>query len=87
MEYIHNEENDIWGFPQKYKGIEFHPIKISDFLTKDLFYGIFCYPKEYIKEHIADENDVMKAEIKKAIKNGQQIHGAEITVNYNLQVK
>lgn len=50
MEYIYNEENDVWGFPQKYKGIEFYPIKISDFLTKELFYGIFCYPKEYIKE-------------------------------------
>lgn len=53
-------------------------LKITDFNS---------IPKEYIKEHIADESDVMKAEIKKAIKNGQQIHGAEITVNYNLQVK
>lgn len=50
MEYMYNEENDVWGFPQTYKGIEFHPIKLSDFLTEKLFYRIFGYPKEYIKE-------------------------------------
>jgi len=50
MEYTYNEKNDVWGFPQIYKGIEFHPIKLTDSLAEKLFYKIFCYPKDYIKE-------------------------------------
>ena len=50
MEYEYVEENDVWGFPQVYKNIKFYPIKLSDSFTEKLFYRIFCYPKEYIKE-------------------------------------
>lgn len=42
-------------------------------------------PKEYVKEKIEYSAD--KTNIKKAIKSGQEIKGAELVTNYNMQVK
>lgn len=42
-------------------------------------------PKEFIKTKIEESPD--KTAIKKAIDNGQEIKGAEIITNYNIQVK
>jgi hypothetical protein len=50
LKKIYNNSNDIWGYPQIYKSIEFCPIKIKDVSTLDLFYKIFQYPKNYISE-------------------------------------
>lgn len=47
---IYNEESDIWGHPQQYKGINIYPIKIQETKMKDLFYEIFCVPKRYIQD-------------------------------------
>lgn len=42
-------------------------------------------PNEYIKTETITKAD--KAEIKKAIKNGLEINGAELVTNYNMQIK
>lgn len=42
-------------------------------------------PKEYIKTKIEESPD--KTAIKKAIDNGEEIKGAKVVTNYNLQVK
>jgi hypothetical protein len=40
--------NDIFGYPQMYKGISLYPIKIKDTDMQNLFYQIFSHPKTYI---------------------------------------
>jgi len=42
-------------------------------------------PKQYIKEKIEISVDKMK--IKESIKNGEEVTGAEIETNFNLQIK
>jgi hypothetical protein len=50
FEKIYVHQNDIWGYPQVYKEIEFHPIRLHDAKAQDLFYRIFQYPKNFIGE-------------------------------------
>ncbi len=47
---IYISENDIWGEPQIYKNIKLYPIKISEIKYKNLFYELFCYPKNFIPD-------------------------------------
>ena len=42
-------------------------------------------PEEYIKTKIEKNPD--KVAIKNAIKNGENINGAKIVTNYNIQIK
>jgi hypothetical protein len=44
------EENDIFGYPQIFRGIEIYPIKVKDIHYQNLFYKLFCYPKQYIAD-------------------------------------
>jgi len=53
---IYRPENDIFGFPQTYKGIDFYPILMKDLKYQELFYKIFAHPKSYITNI-----DVLKA--------------------------
>lgn len=53
---IYRSENDIFGIPQTYKGVDFYPILIKDLKYQDLFYKIFAHPKSYIANV-----DVLKA--------------------------
>lgn len=41
----YDEINDAFGYPQKYKEIEFHPLLVKDLEYIKLFNGIFTYPK------------------------------------------
>ena len=45
---LYDERNDLWGFPQTYKGVQFYPILLKDTQVQKLFYHIFQYPKSYI---------------------------------------
>ena len=47
FEKIYKPDLDLWGLPQKYKGIDFYPIKLKDSETQQLFYDIFQFPKKY----------------------------------------
>lgn len=47
---IYVSDNDIWGHPQKYKEIEFYPLKISEAEYLELLYNVFAYPKNYIPD-------------------------------------
>lgn len=49
LKLFYNEESDIWGYPQEYKGIKLYPIKMKETKIKDLFYKILCVPKRYIQ--------------------------------------
>lgn len=40
--------NDIFGYPQSYRGIDFYPIKVKDVKFISSFYNIFTYPKHHI---------------------------------------
>lgn len=45
LKQIYNENNDIFGNPQKYKDIKFHPLLVKDLEYINLFNIIFTYPK------------------------------------------
>ena len=47
---IYDPINDLWGNPQTYKNIDFHPLKVKDIKYKTLFYKLFAQPKNYIRE-------------------------------------
>ena len=42
---IYNKSSDTWGLPQKYKNIEFYPLKISEDKYIRLFNKLFSYPQ------------------------------------------
>jgi hypothetical protein len=50
LQKIYDPDNDIWGLPQTYKNINFHPLKIKETKYKKLFYKLFCQPKSYIAD-------------------------------------
>lgn len=54
------EDNDIWGKPQIYRGVEFYPIIVSDTKTRDLFYKYVCMPKN----HFTDINIIRMSYLK-----------------------
>jgi len=41
-------QNDICGYPQKYKTLDLHPLMLRDFDMQDIFYKVFAYPKNYV---------------------------------------
>lgn len=47
---IYDEINDIWGMPQKFKDIEFYPLKLVDTKLRKSFHMLFAYPKNYIPD-------------------------------------
>lgn len=47
---FYEPENDIWGEPQTYKGLNFYPIKITEAKLKELFFQLICIPKRYIQD-------------------------------------
>jgi hypothetical protein len=47
---FYKKDNDIWGFPQEYKGIEILPIKKKDRKTAEIMYRLFMCPKTYIAD-------------------------------------
>jgi len=46
----YDKNNDLWGLPQNYKGINLHPLKLKDAKYYNLFYRLFAYPKNSIKD-------------------------------------
>jgi hypothetical protein len=44
----YKEENDVFGMPQNYRGIDLYPLKVSDFEYIRLFYELFAYPQKPI---------------------------------------
>ena len=46
VKLIYNENADIFGNPQKYKGVEFYPLLVKDLEYINLFNVIFTYPKK-----------------------------------------
>lgn len=44
-------------------------------------------PSEFIKDKLLTEDDVMKAELKKLLKNGEKIEGVKLVEKLNMQVK
>ena len=48
LKKTYDEGNDIFGYPQVYKGIELYPIKIRDVKYQHTFYQMFTHPKNYI---------------------------------------
>lgn len=47
---FYKRENDVWGYPQEYKGISIYPIKIKDLKQTRQFYRLFACPKNYIAD-------------------------------------
>jgi hypothetical protein len=47
---IYKEMNDVWGKPQTYRGIQFHPINLVDSEYLDMMYRYFAQPKNYIQD-------------------------------------
>jgi len=45
FDQIYKKNADVWGLPQSYKGIKFHPLKISDEIQINEFNKLFSYPK------------------------------------------
>ena len=43
---IYNPANDIFGYPQNYKNVEFYPLLVKDLEYIGLFNIIFTYPKQ-----------------------------------------
>ena len=60
LKNFYNEDNDIWGKPQKYRGVDFYPIVISDTRTRELFYRYICLPKN----HFTDINIIRMSYLK-----------------------
>lgn len=50
LERIYRHENDTFGFPQTYKGIDFYPIRIKDNKMRMLFSRFMSIPKNYIPD-------------------------------------
>jgi len=50
VDSIYKKDNDIFGLPQIYKGIEFHPVKIKEVEIKNKLYMLFFNPKNYIPD-------------------------------------
>ena len=48
LKKLYVQENDIFGLPQEYKGFLLNPILLKDTKYQELFYKIFCHPKNYI---------------------------------------
>lgn len=57
---FYEREKDIFGDPQTYRTIDFHPIKLKDSKAKNLFYKIFQIPKSYIKEESIEKMSYLK---------------------------
>lgn len=57
---FYNEDNDIWGRPQNYRGVDFYPIIVSDTKTRELFYKYVCMPKN----HFTDINIIRMSYLK-----------------------
>lgn len=47
---LYRRDNDIWGYPQEYKGISIYPLKIKDIKQTKTFYRLFTCPKSYIAD-------------------------------------
>jgi hypothetical protein len=47
---FYKRDNDIWGYPQEYKGISFYPLKVKDTKETKTFYRLFTCPKTYIAD-------------------------------------
>jgi len=50
VEQIYDRNNDLWGEPQVYQGVNIHPIKLKDMKYHNLFRELFMYPKNTIPE-------------------------------------
>jgi len=50
VEEIYKIENDVFGMPQEYKGVKFHPIRIKDVNEKKMLYRLFFQSKNYISQ-------------------------------------
>jgi len=46
----YDENKNIWGLSQNYKGIELYPIRIADTKYQQLFYELMTHPKNYIAD-------------------------------------
>lgn len=77
---IYVPDNDIWGFPQEYKGIKFYPIKVSEPEILDIMYSVFAYPKNYIPDKQILKMSYMKF-IMYPIQMGINPNGDEMQVN------
>jgi hypothetical protein len=47
---IYDYSNDIFGLPQKYKGVDFYPIKLRDLKYHEIFNKTMLYPKNHIPD-------------------------------------
>ncbi len=47
---FYKEDNDIWGKPQNYRGVDFYPITVSDTRARELFYEYICMPKNHFTD-------------------------------------
>ena len=50
IEKIYDKTKDIWGDPQTYRGINFHPLKIRESEYQKNFNFLFTYPKNSIPD-------------------------------------
>lgn len=53
-------ENNIWGMPQAYRGIDIYPIKIKDTEYLELFYLLMANPKNYIPDYQVVKSSYLK---------------------------
>ena len=50
LEKLYKRNNDIWGLPQIYKGIDFYPIKVKDEEMQHFLYRLFAQPKNHMSD-------------------------------------
>lgn len=50
MNFTYEPDNDIFGYPQEYKGIKFYPVKVKETKLKERLYTFFFQPKNYIPD-------------------------------------
>jgi len=74
---FYDEELNLFGYPQKYKDIELHPIKIKDVKIQKIFYKLFTQPK-----HIYRDYDILKMSYLKFmiifLREEKDVYGKEV---------
>lgn len=87
---IYNEGNDIFGYPQEYKGLLLYPIKIKDTKFRTLLYQLFAQPKLYIPNREVLKSSYLKFLIyvvQSSIKNEDICQNLIAFMEYATQIK
>jgi hypothetical protein len=77
---FYDRNKDIWGEPQNFRGVDFHPIKLMDSESKSIFYTVFQIPKNYIQEQFIKEMSYLRYLVQ-VIQNGLDSNSISVQLN------